>query len=243
MELDIPFIHGKVVIANISISGTIENPLFSAQNVFEVTGFDWYRKGIESIIDFNDLEMITTGEEETKAGQSREEKLMFLSQYGTINLTELGLFKLISRSKLDISPIFERWVIELLKDIRLNGPSPRDIENEILYDNDEQVMFAYLNTTNTINIGVGNLEFILPEFVKKNPFGMIVFQKDICYLSYDELLIVDDYVKVVLRERNMNGVFEIDVEEAKVCIINIVNNLNMGGFQVTNSFVTRYHDK
>lgn len=100
MELEIPFIHNKVVIANIHITGTKENPLFSAENVFEVTGFDWYRNGVKNIRDFNESEMIITLDDPTGEEQTVAEKLKFLScyQYGIVHLTELGMFKLISRS-------------------------------------------------------------------------------------------------------------------------------------------------
>ena len=66
---------------------------------------------------------------------------------------------------MDISPIFEQWAIELLRDIDLNGLAPRDDKTEIC-NKKQQVLFIYINTANTINIGIGDLEFILPEFVK-----------------------------------------------------------------------------
>jgi prophage antirepressor-like protein len=128
MELRIPFIHNKVVIFNIHITGTKEQPLFSAEDVFKVTGFGWwYTNGVNNVRDFNELEMVITFDDPTDE-QSTAEKLNFLLcyMYGTVRLTELGLFKLISRSTLDISPMFVQWTIELLKDIHLNGLAPRD---------------------------------------------------------------------------------------------------------------------
>lgn len=57
---------------------------------------------------------------------------------------------------MDISPIFEQWAIELLKDIHLNGLAQRDDKTEV-YSNKQQVIFLYLNTTNTVNIGIREL--------------------------------------------------------------------------------------
>ena len=62
--------------------------------------------------------------------------------------------------------------------------------------------------------------------MKKNPLGKIVFQKENSYLSHDELKTVDDYLKLKLRKHMANGVFNIDVEQAKMCIVDIVNDLN-----------------
>lgn len=97
MELKIPIIHNKVVISNIHITGTKEQPLFSAEDVFKVTGFGWwYTNGVIKIRDFNELEMVITFNDPTEEEQSLAEKLNFLLRYmyGTVLLTELGLINI-----------------------------------------------------------------------------------------------------------------------------------------------------
>ena len=46
MELKIPIIYNKEVISNIHITGTIENPLFSAEDVREVSDFGWWHENL-----------------------------------------------------------------------------------------------------------------------------------------------------------------------------------------------------
>lgn len=90
----------------VNIQGTLENPLFQANQIGKILDI---KKVRNSIKDFDDDErtIITVG---TLGGQQE-----------TIFLTEIGLYRLISRSTKPIAVIFQKWMINILREIRITG--------------------------------------------------------------------------------------------------------------------------
>lgn len=90
----------------INIQGTIENPLFQANQIGKLLEMANIHKVIGTYGD--ELKVFT--ESYTSGGR---QQLAFL--------TEAGLYRLLSRSNKPIALIFQTWMINVLKEIRLNG--------------------------------------------------------------------------------------------------------------------------
>jgi prophage antirepressor-like protein len=100
----------------VNIQGTHENPLFKAKDIANILELKNIR---ENLKDF-----------------SSDEKVVSLSyslggQQETIFLTEIGLYRLIGRSRKPIAQIFQRWIINVIKEIRINGMYKLNLENEV----------------------------------------------------------------------------------------------------------------
>jgi prophage antirepressor-like protein len=105
MDLVKAFSHEQLD-AQINIQGTHEDPLFQANQIGELLGFQNIH---ESLKDFNEEEKVTR----VIATLGGKQKASFL--------TELGLYRLIGRSRKPLAVAFQRWVSKVLKEIRLKG--------------------------------------------------------------------------------------------------------------------------
>ena len=101
---------------NINIKGTIENPLFQAKQIADILDIKSFHS---SLRDFDDDEKIIESTFTNGGNQN------------TIFLTEIGLYKLVSRSKKPIAKTFQKWMINVLKDIRINGFYVLDNKKEV----------------------------------------------------------------------------------------------------------------
>ena len=101
---------------NINIQGTVENPLFQANQIGKLLGIINIR---DSIKDFEEDErsVVLT---DTSFGIKE-----------TNFLTEIGLYRLLSRSRKAIAAIFQKWMINTIKEIRVNGMYQLKQENEV----------------------------------------------------------------------------------------------------------------
>jgi prophage antirepressor-like protein len=100
----------------ITIQGTFENPLFHAKQIgkiLEIVNIN------DSISDFTYDEKVL----DNCYSQGGIQKTLFL--------TEIGLYKLLGRSRKPIAHIFQKWMINTIKDIRINGMYKLKEENEI----------------------------------------------------------------------------------------------------------------
>ncbi len=100
----------------IDILGTLEEPLFHSKQIGHLLGIINIRS---HILDFDDTERIYI-DYPSKGGIQK-----------TIFLTEYGLFRLIGSSKKDNAKKFLKWMINITKNLRLNGKYELNIENEI----------------------------------------------------------------------------------------------------------------
>ena len=101
---------------NINIQGTVENPLFQANQIGKLLGISNIS---DSIIKFEEDEKVIDLTY-TNGGQ---QQLLFL--------TEIGLYKLLGRSRKAIAAIFQKWMINTIKEIRINGMYKLKQENEV----------------------------------------------------------------------------------------------------------------
>lgn len=100
----------------VQISGTYENPLFRASDIGNILGL---KKISESYRDLNGEEKVLI-KSHTLGGLQN-------TQY----LTELGLYKIIARSRKPSASVFQKWVVNVIKEIRINGFYKLNQEKEI----------------------------------------------------------------------------------------------------------------
>ena len=100
----------------INIKGTLEDPLFQANQVGKVIGISNIR---DTMNDFTSDEKCV-GLTDTNKGQ-RE----------TLFLTELGLYRLLGRSRKPIANTFQKWMIRTVKEIRINGMYKLQDNNDV----------------------------------------------------------------------------------------------------------------
>ena len=100
----------------VNIQGTLENPLFQANQIGKILSI---RNMHTSLTDFDEEEKVTrsTG----TLGGSQE----------TTFLTEIGLYKFIGRSKKTIAATFQKWMIHVLREIRITGMYKLQQDKEI----------------------------------------------------------------------------------------------------------------
>jgi prophage antirepressor-like protein len=90
----------------INIQGTLEDPLFQANQIGKLLGIGSLS---ENLRDFDN-----------------EEKVMYLThtpggKQEMIFLTETGLYRVLGRSRKPIAHKFQKWMVSVLKEIRING--------------------------------------------------------------------------------------------------------------------------
>ena len=100
----------------INIQGTHENPLFRARDIGNILGL---KKVADNILDFNSEEKVSVS---TRTPGGMQDALF---------LTEIGLYRLIGRSRKPIAQVFQRWIINIVKEIRLTGMYALNLENEV----------------------------------------------------------------------------------------------------------------
>jgi prophage antirepressor-like protein len=100
----------------INIQGTLEEPLFQANQIGKLLEIKNIRQNIQ---DFNDKDKVVCLAY-TLGGKQE-----------TLFLTEYGLYKLLGRSRKPIASVFQNWVVDVLKEIRINGMCQLQKEREV----------------------------------------------------------------------------------------------------------------
>jgi prophage antirepressor-like protein len=101
----------------VNIIGSVEEPLFQANQIAKLLGI----KNIhESIKTFDNYEKI--GDIIAADSTNRKQKTTFL--------TEIGLYKLIFRSNKQEATLFQKWVCNIIKELRIKGKYELDTRNE-----------------------------------------------------------------------------------------------------------------
>lgn len=121
MDIVKAFNNNKLQV-NILIKGTHDEPLFRASDIAEILGISSIRS---SIIDFND----------------EEKKTLFMQTLGggqNVNfLTEIGLYRLLFKSKKPIAEKFQNWAYSVIKEIRLTGEYKKE---QLLKEKEEKLL-------------------------------------------------------------------------------------------------------
>jgi prophage antirepressor-like protein len=100
----------------INIQGTLDEPLFQANQIGKILGIGNIS---ESLKDFGEDEKVISITDTLGGKQD------------TIFLTELGLYRLLGRSRKPIASTFQKWMIKSIKEIRITGMYQLKSENEI----------------------------------------------------------------------------------------------------------------
>ena len=111
---------------HITIKGTEKHPLFRANDIGEVLGI----KNIRSAIQYFEKTEKVVVSADTFGGN---QMVSFL--------TTLGLYKLLTMSKKPIAKIFQKWMFNVIEEIRLNGEYKlnkeiQELKNELEIKND-----------------------------------------------------------------------------------------------------------
>ena len=100
----------------INVQGTIENPLFQANQIGNLLDIKSIRSHIK---DFDDDEKGV----DTVNTLGGPQEMVFL--------TEMGLYKLLGRSKKPIAATFQKWMIRTIREIRMTGQYQSKKDNEV----------------------------------------------------------------------------------------------------------------
>ena len=90
----------------VNIQGTLEDPLFQANQIGKLLGIVNIRENLRDFLD-NEKGVVLT---DTPGGK---QEIIFL--------TETGLYKLLGQSRKTIAHKFQKWMVSVLKEIRING--------------------------------------------------------------------------------------------------------------------------
>jgi prophage antirepressor-like protein len=175
----------------INIQGTVEDPLFQANQICDLLGIKSFRSHID---DFTEEHRVLCQINTCKGLKN------------VIYLTELGLYKLLGRSRKDIAAKFQNWIVKVIKEIRITGMYKLNEEKEV----DKKLLE---NNQNIIN----NRTFI-KAFHNKNVIYICKFK------NIDEKFIIKIGSTQNIKERiyNLNNQFE-NIEPNILDIIEVNN--------------------
>ena len=175
----------------INIQGTIEDPLFQGNQIGDLLVIKNFHSHIN---DFTDEHKVLC-QIKTNGGLQN-----------VIFLTELGLYKLLGRSRKDIAAKFQNWIVKVIKEIRITGMYKLNEEKEV----DKKLLE---NNQNIIN----NRTFI-KAFHNKNIIYICKFK------NIDEKFIIKIGSTQNIKERiyNLNNQFE-NIEPNILDIIEVNN--------------------
>lgn len=229
-------LHTEIIIA-----GSIEQPLFRASDIGLILEMSNISK---NILDYDETEKTSLITKTNGGNQS------------VTFLTEKGLYKVLFRSRKPIAETFQNWVCEVIKEIRLKGTytlqqqitetqqqlEEAKQENIILQqkleESTDNVPTIYIWNTNTqlqkpeLKIGITlNVHKRVKPYKQINKHGKIEFTIPI--LNIDIKLFEKVIHSILNNYKIQDEVFQIDVEEAKIVIVNFVNFMKLT--QNTNS--------
>lgn len=222
---------------NITIKGTYDNPLFRASDIAE-------------ILNISNIRQATTGfDEESKIIISNE---TIGGIQNVIFLTEKGLYKLLFKSRKPIAEIFQNWVCEIIKEIRLTGKYEleqqlKQKDNEIKCIKDElqqkenelceikikeKIPMIYIFNTDTnktppeLKIGyTTNLYTRIKPYKQTHKNGKLEFSIE---LQDTNIKVIENFIHELLKNyRLKDEIFILHIDEAKIIILNIINLLNL----------------
>ena len=230
-------LHTEIV-----IKGTLESPLFRASDVGEVLEMGNIRTTIQQ---FDDTEKVVHSMDTLGGVQN----ITFL--------TEKGLYKVLFKSRKPIAEKFQNWICDVIKEIRLSGSYV--LQQQLEQTKNEKQQIEEKNTQleeenkllqkrdNVPMIYIYNIDTRSPKPELKigytiNLHSRIKPYKQVCKHGKVELSIeifnqnvktVENFIHHVLAKYQIKDeVFRLDVEEAKMMVLRIVNTIKL--FNVSN---------
>lgn len=192
----------------ITIQGTFENPLFHAKQIGKIL----------EIVNIND----------SISDFTYDEKVLdnCYSQGGiqkTIFLTEIGLYKLLGRSRKPIAHTFQKWMINIIKDIRINGMYKLKEENEV----DKKLI--------THNYELITHKNLIKAFDQRN----IIYLCRLKYLDDKKIVKIGSSQNIKERISSMNSQFD-NIEIILLDIIEVNNYRKFEKYLHNNNFIKSY---
>ena len=193
----------------INIQGTIENPLFHA-------------KQIGNLLELNNIT-------ENLRNFTDEEKVLFLTDslggpQKTTFLTEIGLYKLLGRSRKPIASTFQSWMINTIKEIRINGFYKLKEENEV----DKQLMIQNYDLITHKNL--------IKAYDQKN----VIYLCRLKYLDDKKVVKIGSTQNIKERISHMCGQFD-NVEIIIIDIIEINNYRKFEKYLHNDTYIKNYY--
>jgi len=193
----------------INIQGTLENPLFHA-------------KQIGNLLELNNIT-------ENLRNFTDEEKVLFLTgslggPQKTTFLTEIGLYKLLGRSRKPIASTFQSWMINTIKDIRINGFYKLKEENEV----DKQLIIQ--------NCDLITHKQLIKAYDQKN----VIYLCRLKYLDDKKIVKIGSTQNIKERICHMNGQFD-NVEIIIIDIIEINNYRKFEKYLHNDNYIKNYY--
>ena len=226
---------------SINIQGTLENPLFQANQIGKLLGISNIRDAIK---DFSDKEK-GVGLTDTLGGT---QNLIFL--------TELGLYRILGRSRKPIAHKFQEWMVQVLKEIRITGmyklKQEAEIDKQLLmhkcdldnhniflkaYDRENVVYICKLNKigdkllikigyTNNIKERMG----IISNTYNGEPFLLEVFEsnqaKKIEFAVHHHEFILQYYEQTLKKDGTITRETYLVNDEQYIEFVKIINQLH-----------------
>ena len=126
----------------INIQGTLEKPLFQANQIGKMLGMTNIHKNLR---DYSDKYKVLTLSS-TLGGQQK-----------TIFLTEKGLYKVLGHSRKPIAEVFQNWIVDIIEELRVTGTYTLQKTNEVErhffeHKGDIKVHSSYLNMFDKKNV-------------------------------------------------------------------------------------------
>jgi len=193
----------------INIQGTLENPLFQANqisNLLEISNIH------DSISDFTDDEKVIDLSYTIKGPQK------------TTFLTETGLYRLLGRSRKPIAHTFQKWMINTIKEIRINGFYKLKEENEV----DKQLIIQ--------NCDLITHKHLIKAYDQKN----VIYLCRLKYLDDKKIVKIGSTQNIKERMSHMNGQFD-NVEIIIIDIIEINNYRKFEKYLHNNEYIKNYY--
>ena len=193
----------------INIKGTMDNPLFQANQIGKILEI----KNIsDSLTNFDSDEKVI----EISDTLGGLQNVLFLS--------EIGLYKLLGRSKKPIASIFQKWVIQTIKEIRINGIYKLNEENEI-----DKKLLKY-------NYDINNHKIFIKSYDKKNVVYLCKFK------MIDNRLLVKLGSSQDVKQRisHICNAFD-SIEPIILDITEIDHHIKFETFLHNNEFIKKYY--
>ena len=158
----------------------------------------------------------------------QSEKVLFLTQTlsGIQNvtfLTEIGLYKLLGRSRKPIAHTFQKWMINTIKEIRINGFYKLKEENEV----DKQLIIQ--------NYDLMTHKNLIKAYDQKN----VIYLCRLKYLDDKKIVKIGSTQNIKERMSHMNGQFE-NIEIVLIDIIEINNYRKFEKYLHNNDYIKNY---
>ena len=227
-------LHTEIV-----IKGTYEKPLFRASDIGNILEISSIRSVSR---DYDDSEKVVR----TTHTQGGNQDVTFF--------TPKGLYKLLFRSKKSIAEKFQNWVCDVIEEIRLTGnyklekeleEKNKELEekNKELEEKNKEIkeietvkLLEHVQSIYIYNIDTRLEKPELKIGITKNIISRIKPYKQICKHGRIEISLevpntniktLENYIHSLFSfSRIKDEVFRIDVEEAKIIILSVVNMLS-----------------